>query len=98
MDQTPSIKKPLPVASKIGLGLMVIALLWWFAYYSNYSGAFGLLDLKFMCISGATRECLFFQERMGPTAVPVYYPVFWYAALIALAIGAYQSWKARKAK
>jgi hypothetical protein len=35
---------------------------------------------------------------MGPTAIPTYYPIFWYAGLIALAIGAYQSWQARRAK
>jgi hypothetical protein len=90
--------KPLPIATKVGFWLLAITLLWWFAYYANYEGAFGLMKRKIMCINGATYECLFYQKMMGPTAIPTYYPIFWYAGLIALAIGAYQSWQARRAK
>jgi hypothetical protein len=98
MDQTPKPKQPTPTATKVGFVLWGVSLVWWFAYYSNYSGAFGLLDLKLMCITGATDECVFFRERMGRTIVPTYYPIFWYVGLIALAVGAYQSWTARRAK
>jgi len=89
-------RAPTPLATKIGYGLWAVALLWWFFYYANYLGPFELLGLKFMCINGATSECLFFQERMGRTAIPTYHPILFYAGLLALAVGTYQSWQARK--
>lgn len=95
MSQTPEARPPLPLASKIGFGLWAIALLWWFAYYANYGGAFELLGLKFMCINGATDECLFFQKSIR-TGIPTYHPIFWYAGMAALAYGFYQTWSARK--
>jgi hypothetical protein len=63
-------------------------------YYANYDGPFGLMGLKVMCISGATYECAAFQ-RMIHSAIPVYYPVLWYAGLVALIVGIYQNWKAK---
>jgi hypothetical protein len=77
----------------IGLGLMALSLLWWFAYYAQYEGAFDLLGLKLLCITGTTSECSFFQEQMSAAAAPVptYYPVLWWCGTIAVAIGLFMS-------
>ena len=78
-----------PIATKIGFGLWAVALLWWFLYYAQYEGAFQLLRLKIMCLDGATRECKFFQEQIHG-GVPTYYPIFWWAGMIALVTGFFQ--------
>lgn len=96
MDE-PRTRPPTPTATKIGFVLMALTFIWWFAYYANWHGPFGLFWLKLACINGATDECVFFQKNIR-TSVPTYYPVLWYAALVALTVGAYQSWQARKAK
>jgi hypothetical protein len=90
-DETP----PTPLATKLGFGLWAISLIWWFFYYAQYGGAFGLMDLKLACVSFATRECAFFQQNIrGP--VPTYWPLFWYAGMVAFAVGVYQTWQQRK--
>jgi hypothetical protein len=91
----PAVRRPMPLATKIGLGLVGISVLWWFFYYANYDGPFGLMGLKLMCISGATYECAAFQ-RMIHSPIPPYYPVLWYAGLVALIVGIYQNWKANE--
>lgn len=96
MTQPSAARPPTPIATKLGFVLWGITLIWWFAYYAQYMGPFELLDLKIYCINGASSECLFFRERMGATMVPTYYPIFWYAGLIALLVGAHQSWQGRK--
>jgi hypothetical protein len=97
-DPSEKPKPPTPLALKIGYGLWAISLLWWFLYYAQYSGAFDMLDLKLACITGATSECLFFQQQMANTGIlPTYVPIFWYAGLVAMLIGLYQSYQARKA-
>ena len=88
-------KPPTPFAVKLGLGLWVISLIWWFAYYAQYGGAFRLLDLKLACVSNATRECLFFQQNIRGL-IPVYWPIFWWAGVAALTVGVYQTWQQRK--
>lgn len=91
-------KLPTPLVLKIGLGLWAISLLWWFLYYAQYAGAFGLMDLRFGCISGATSECLFFQQQLANKSVlPTYVPIFWYAGLVCMAVGLYQNHQAKKA-
>lgn len=87
----------LPLAARIGLGLWLIAVVWWFLYYANYHGPFDLFWLKFACISGATSECLFFQGHITGTILPTYSPVLWHAGLAAMTVGLYQHHKARKA-
>lgn len=91
-------KPPAPLALKIGLGLWAISLLWWFLYYAQYAGAFGLMDLRFGCISGATSECLFFQQQLAQTSIlPTYVPIFWYVGLACMTVGLYQNHQAKKA-
>jgi hypothetical protein len=34
---------------QIGLGMMGLAIVWWFLYYANYLGPFELLGLKSAC-------------------------------------------------
>ena len=94
MSLSPDAKQPMPMATKIGFALWGLALLWWFAYYANYGGAFQLLSIKIYCINGASRECLYIGTKVGP----MYYPIFWYAGVIALAVGVYQSLSARRQK
>ena len=88
-------KSPTPQAILIGLGLWFISLVWWFFYYAQYAGAFGLIDLKLTCIAWATAECQFFQQQIrGP--LPRYMPVFWYAGMLAFATGLWQVWRERR--
>ena len=90
-------KSTSPLALKIGVGLFGVSLLWWFFYYAQYSGPFGLLDLKIMCINGATDECAFFQERMAATSViPTYRPYLWYAGMLLTLLGFVQMRRAVK--
>lgn len=91
----PSEKPPTPFATKVGFGLLAISLIWWFVYYAQYGGAFSLMDLKLACISWPTKECYFFQQQIrGP--VPRYVPAFWYAGMLAFAVGLYQIWQQRR--
>ena len=84
-------RAPMPMATKIGFALWGVAALWWFAYYANWQGAFGLMDVKLMCIAVATSECELFQQRIARiSAIPTYYPVFWWAGCIAMGIGLMQ--------
>lgn len=86
-----------PMATKIGFALWGVALLWWFAYYANWHGAFGLMRLKLMCITSATSECEFFQTQISRiSAIPTYYPIFWWAGCVAMIVGLFQSRNQRK--
>lgn len=97
-DSGKPVKRPSPMALKIGFGLWALSLVWWFFYYAQYAGAFGLMGLRFGCISGATSECLFFQQQLAKTSIlPTYVPIFWYAGLVCMAIGLYQNHQAKKA-
>jgi hypothetical protein len=80
-----------PLAMKIGLALWALALVWWFIYYAQYSGPFGLLGLKFPCITGATNECVFFQQRLRTSAIPAYHPIFWWLGVVAMVVGFVQT-------
>ena len=84
-----------PLATKIGFALWVAAILWWLAYYAQWHGAFGLLRLKVICLGGTTDECAFFQQQIHGS-IPVYSPVLWWAGLIVMAVGLYQSRAARR--
>ena len=53
-----------PPAIYVGLAFCMAAVAWWFAYYAQYGGAFGLLGLKVACIGFATPECSFFQALL----------------------------------
>lgn len=94
-QQKASVKTPM--ATKIGFALWGVALLWWFAYYANWQGAFGLMRLKLMCITSATSECEFFQTQISKiSAIPTYYPIFWWAGCVAMIAGLVQSRNQRK--
>lgn len=90
----PNEKSPTPLATRLGLGLWAISLVWWFFYYAQYGGAFGLLDLKLACIGWPTSECFFFQQQIR-SPIPRYVPAFWYAGMLAFAVGLYQTWQQR---
>lgn len=76
-----------PMSTKIGVGLMAAALLWWFLYYAHYEGAFGLMGLKLMCITGSTMECDSYREWIGKTVIPAYQPALWWAGVTVYAAG-----------
>lgn len=84
-------KQKTPMAMKLGLALWAVALAWWFVYYAQYSGPFGLIGLKFPCITGASSECAFFQHRLSGTAVPTYHPIFWWLGVAAMIVGFMQT-------
>jgi hypothetical protein len=86
-----------PMATKIGFALWGVTLLWWFAYYANWGGAFGLMGLKVMCITSTSSECEFFQTQISKVSViPTYYPVFWWAGCVAMIVGVLQARRQRK--
>lgn len=85
---------PTPAAVAVGLLLCAISVVWWFAYYAQYGGALGLLNLKLACIGYATPECAFFQANIRG-AIPRYVPVLWYAGMVMLAFGVWQVWQQR---
>jgi len=64
-------RRPAPFATKLGLGLIGFAILWWFAYYAQWEGAFGLLRLKFACLDGATPNVCFSNSRSGAVSRPI---------------------------
>jgi hypothetical protein len=90
-------RPPMPLMLKIGFALWAASMVWWFLYYAQYQGPFGLMRLKIACINGATSECLFFQQQIKDTILPTYYPILWYAGIVASVIGIYQQYKSRKA-
>lgn len=92
---SPSDKPPTPPAILVGLILCLASVVWWFGYYAQYGGAFGLMGLKVACIGMATPECSFFQANIR-SGVPRYVPVLWYAGMVALAFGVWQIWQRRR--
>jgi hypothetical protein len=70
------------LATKIGLIAMLIALFWWFAYYTQFEGA-SFMRQKIWCIAETTANCAFYQQIGG--AVPTYSPWLWWIGL-ALAL------------
>ncbi len=84
-----------PPAVYLGLAFCLVSVVWWFAYYAQYGGAFGLLGLKLACIGFATPECAFFQAQIRGS-IPRYVPVLWYAGMITLAFGVFQIWQQRQ--
>lgn len=92
-DQNPNIREAAstPVVTWIGFILWAAALLWWFAYYAQWEGAFGLMRLKIMCIVGASHECMFFQEQINKTSwIPTYSPILWWGGCLAFFVGRMQ--------
>ena len=71
-----------------GLAVIVAALVWWLAYYSQYNG---LADLgaKFACFSNDVPECAIVQSFIGPSAIPVYSPMLLWAGLVVALVGLY---------
>jgi hypothetical protein len=84
-----------PPTIYLGLAFCLASVAWWFAYYAQYGGAFGLMDLKLACIGFATPECTFFQVNIR-SAIPRYVPVLWYAGMMTLAFGVWQLWRQRQ--
>lgn len=88
-------KPSTPPTIYLGLAFCLVSVVWWFAYYAQYGGAFGLLGLKLACIGFATPECAFFQAQIRGS-IPRYVPVLWYAGMITLAFGVFQIWQQRQ--
>jgi hypothetical protein len=74
-----------------GLALMVAAVAWWLAYYGQHLGPFTLLNRKMACLMGEASECVAFRDFIGPSPMPVYSPIIWWAGLIVALIGLYVS-------
>ena len=86
-----SAKSPARAARAIlifGLGVVVIAALWWLVYYSQYQGLTNL-GAKFACFSGEAPQCLTIQTLIGPSAIPAYSPVLAWAGGVVALIGLY---------
>jgi hypothetical protein len=91
---SPDEKPPTHPAIYLGIVFCLVSVVWWFAYYAQYGGAFGLLNLKLACIGFATPECAFFQANIRGS-IPRYVPVLWYAGMVTLAFGVWQLWQRR---
>lgn len=87
-------KPPTHPAIYLGIAFCLASVVWWFAYYAQYGGAFGLIGLKLACIGYATPECAFFQANIRGV-IPRYVPVLWYAGMVTLAFGVWQVWQQR---
>ena len=72
-----------------GLAFMAAAIAWWFIYYGQWQGMFGLLDVKLSCISGDSYECSNFQRFIGPSAIPVYQPILMWGGVVVTLVGLY---------
>ncbi|MDP2804036.1 MAG: hypothetical protein Q8O26_19370 [Phreatobacter sp.] len=84
-----------PPTVYLGIAFCLVSVVWWFVYYAQYGGAFGLIGLKLACIGFATPECAFFQANIRG-AIPRYVPVLWYAGMVTLAFGVFQIWRQRQ--
>lgn len=82
-------KSGAPVVSKIGAGIMAIAVLWWFLYYAQYMGAFTFMRHKIWCIVETTYECKFYAEQISGS-FPAYSPILWWVGVGLASIGAVQ--------
>jgi hypothetical protein len=90
MTDTTSAPRRVALATKIGFALWGVAVLWWFSYYASWGGPFSMLGLKVFCLNGTTNECAYFQ-RGYRGAIPTYSPIFWYAGMVSLIVGVFQS-------
>ena len=86
----------------IGLVLLIVSLIWCLAYYAAWDDEFfGMLDLKLFCVDGATHECSWAARDIiaqSGSAVPTYYPIFWWMGLGFIAAGMIQRWRTRRAR
>jgi uncharacterized membrane protein len=78
----------------IGAGLWFLSVIWCLAYYSAWDDKFfGMLDLKFPCVTGASEECRLAARdiiaRSG-SAVPTYYPILFWIGFGAMGVGLVQ--------
>jgi hypothetical protein len=86
-DAAPAKRKLHPLLLA-GLAVMAAALAWWLAYYSQWQGL-SLLDIKWKCLNGDAFECSNFRDFIGPSAIPVYSPLAWYAGIGLTLVGLY---------
>jgi hypothetical protein len=91
MAQSPWLARKYNPVLWVGFAVLVFAVLWWLAYYGQWQGWFGLLDVKFNCLSGGTFECDSFQEFIGKSTIPVYSPMAFWAGAILSIVGLYLS-------
>jgi hypothetical protein len=71
-----------------GLGVMAVALVWWFAYYVQAGGLSGL-GATFACLSSDAAECSITQSQIGSSELPAYSPMMLWAGTVAALIGLY---------
>jgi hypothetical protein len=76
-----------PLAEIVGWALWIVALVWWYFYYSQYGGSLYLFEQKFVCVAVATDTCLDIQQKLMHSAIPGYHPVFFWAGVLFLALG-----------
>lgn len=75
------------VAIAIGVIAMIGGVVWWFAYYSQWQGAFALLDVKIGCLVTKAAECQAFREFIGASSIPSYQPGVFLGGLIMVVSG-----------
>ena len=75
----------------VGLIIWALAILWWLAYYGQWDGWFGLIDVKIGCLMGDAFECGNFRDFIGPSTIPVYWSPVWYLGFVFVAIGLFMS-------
>lgn len=81
---------PSNLATKLSYALLGFAIVWWFIYYAQVEGAFGLMSQKITCLDDVPRDCAQLQARIQGR-IPIYSPVVWWAGVGAFVLGFLQS-------
>jgi len=95
-DPAPKPRTPMHALLKVGIAVMVLSLVWWLTYYSAYGGWFGVLDVKYLCLSGWMEDCDRIQAQIGSGPIPAYSPFVWWAGTILLLVGLYLTMRNRR--
>lgn len=87
-DEAKSPAKAARAVMTFGLAVVAAAFAWWLAYYSQHDGLNGLGD-KIACFSNDAPSCVTLQMLIGPSAIPVYLPVFLWSGAVVSLVGFY---------
>lgn len=100
MTDTPPIAEPprrqMHPLLLAGVALMLASIAWWLAYYSAYGGWFGVLDIKYLCLSGWMEDCEAIQRQIGSGFLPTYSPFAWWAGTLLMLVGLYATMRNRR--
>jgi hypothetical protein len=95
-DATPRHRTPLHPLLLAGVTVMLAAVAWWLSYYSAYGGWFGVLDVKYLCLSGWMEDCNHIQAQIGSGFLPAYTPFAWWAGTLLMLVGLYLTMRNRR--